>query len=218
MKLSLFRALRIAAPVALLAGMLCLFSGCESGSPGGSATPPTTQGATPGQSGGDAGSKGLEVDRLRVGSGITIYFSDVPSGMPPSIETRIRQDGTITLPLGVTVTAAGKLTGDLEQEIQKAYVPKYYVRMTVSVKAEERVFFVGGYVKAPGRFAYTSEMTVLKAIKVGGDFSEFGNKKKVELIRADKSKFIIDCKKAQKDPKLDLEVLPGDTIYVPQRW
>ena len=218
MKLSLFRALRIAAPAALLAGMLCLFSGCEMGTPSAPTPPAVTQGSNPGQPGGEAGGKGLEVDRLRVGSGITVYFSDVPSGMPPSIETRIRQDGTITLPLGVNVTAAGKLTGDLEQEIQKAYVPKYYVRMTVSVKAEERVFFVGGYVKAPGRFAYTSEMTVLKAIKVGGDFSEFGNKKKVELIRADKSKFVIDCKKAQKDPKLDLEVLPGDTIYVPQRW
>lgn len=216
MKLSLFRALRITCPAALLAGMLCLFSGCEMGSPSGGTTPPVTE--KPSQPGGGTGSEALSADKLRVGSGITIYFSDVPSGMPPSIETRIRQDGTITLPLGVNVTAAGKLTGDLEQEIQKAYVPKYYVRMTVSVKAEERVFFVGGYVKAPGRFAYTSEMTVLKAIKVGGDFSEFGNKKKVELIRADKSKFIIDCKKAQKDPKLDLEVLPGDTIYVPQRW
>ena len=31
------------------------------------------------------------------------------------------------------------------------YVPKYYVRLTVTVKSGDRVYYVGGEVKMPGR-------------------------------------------------------------------
>jgi len=157
------------------------------------------------------------IDLLRVGDKLTIALTDIPTPYT-GLEQRVREDGTITLPLGVSVIAAGKKAGDLEREIQKEYVPKFFVRLTVTVKPEERVFYVGGYVRAPGRYVFAGEMSVLGAIKVAGDITEYGNRRKVELTRADKSKKeIIDCKKAQKTPTLDLPIYPNDSIYVPQR-
>jgi len=39
----------------------------------------------------------------------------------------------------------------------------------------------------------------------------------VILTRQDGTIYKVDCNKALKDPKLDLEVLPGDKIFVDKR-
>jgi polysaccharide export outer membrane protein len=158
----------------------------------------------------------MGIDILRVDDKLTLALTDIPAPYV-GLEVRIRADGTITLPLGVTLTAAGKRTGDLEREIVGAYVPKYFVRLTANVKTEDRVFYVGGYVRAPGRYVFAGEMTVLGAIKVAGDFTEYANQRKVELTRSDKTKKVLDCKKIRRNPKLDPAIYPGDSIYVPQR-
>ncbi len=154
-------------------------------------------------------------DILHSGDQITVTFQDVPNYQP--MEIRIRDDGQISLPLGVSLAAAGKKVGELEKAIHDAYVPTYFVRLTVTVRPAERAIFVGGYVRAPGRYAYTPQMSVLKAIKVAGDFTEYANKRRVELTRGDGSHVVIDCVKARRRPELDLPVFPGDSIWVPQR-
>jgi protein involved in polysaccharide export with SLBB domain len=61
-------------------------------------------------------------------------------------------------------------------------------------------------------------MTVLKAIQAAGDFTDFGKKSKVEVIRANGHKEKpVDCYKAIKNPKLDLPIFPGDQVIVPRR-
>ncbi len=65
-------------------------------------------------------------------------------------EETIKEDGTITLPLIGSVYAVGKTAGELQNEIYTNYVPKYYVRLTVTVKSGDRVYYVGGEVKSPG--------------------------------------------------------------------
>jgi protein involved in polysaccharide export with SLBB domain len=201
-----------------LAGVILLLCGCESlsGPPGGTGTAPNESAtAVSAQPVGDAGGGGI--DELRVGDRITVTFSDIP-GAPPPIEQKIREDGKIVLILGLEVTAAGKKAGDLAQEIKEAYVPKYFKRLTVNVKPEERVIYVGGQVRAPNRYIHVGEMTVLRAIKVAGDFTDYAKKTDVQVIRADGSKFKINCKKALKDPKFDVPIYPGDAIHVPQRF
>ncbi len=84
--------------------------------------------------------------------------------------------------------AAGKRAGDLETEIVALYVPKYYLHLTVSVKPEGRFVYVGGQVRKPDRYPHEGNMTVLKAIKMAGDFTDYANKRKVPLTRADKEK------------------------------
>jgi len=153
---------------------------------------------------------------LRVGDMTTITFSDLPQQMPKH-EERIREDGKITLPFNITVQAAGKTAGQLQEDIRKEYVPKYYNYLTVTVKAEERFYYVGGEVKVAGRIQYLGDMTVLRAIDTAGGFTDFANRKNIELIRATGEKIAINWFKAVKDPSLDRAVYANDRVLVHKR-
>ena len=96
-------------------------------------------------------------------------------------------------------------------------MPKYYVRLTVTVSSPQRVFYVGGEVKQPGRQLYVGETTVTKAIQAAGDFTDFANRNKVWLIRSNGERIKVNCIKALQDPTLDPPVYPGDQIQVPRR-
>jgi protein involved in polysaccharide export with SLBB domain len=149
-----------------------------------------------------------------------IMLSDLPGPQPLlPIEDQVKEDGSITLIQNQTFTAAGKKRGDLEKEIRQRYVPDYYRTMTVSVRhqRETQFYYVRGDVKAPGRQVYISRLHVLGAIASAGDFTDFGNKRKVQLTRADGRIYTINCVKAKGNPYLDLEVYPGDTIFIPRR-
>lgn len=155
---------------------------------------------------------------FRPGEKLMIDFADSP-GMPGTWLQTVREDGTITLPLNQTIIAADKKKGQIEQEIHALYVPKILRRLTVNVRAEERFFFVRGEVKQPGQRPHTGSMTALKAISSAGDFTDFANKKRVEVIRADGGKLTLNAAKALENPQeLDIPVYPGDTVYVHRRF
>ncbi len=154
---------------------------------------------------------------IQVGDLLTVTFSDLPAPGLPEFKGRVGEDGNITLPLNITIKAAGKTPGQLQQEIRAAYVPRYYVNLTITVKTEDRFFFVGGEVRNPQRLPYFAQITVLRAIQAAGDFTDFANRKKVQLIRSNGQKHIINCLDAQKKPALDLQVFPNDTINVPRK-
>jgi len=157
------------------------------------------------------------IDILRVGDTLRITFSDLPIVQLPE-EQRIKDDGSITLMQNESFQAAGKTRGSLEKEIRERYVPQYFRNMTVSVsqKNETQFYFVGGEVRAPNRQVFISRTTVLKAIASAGGFTDFARKTKIKLTRVDGRIFIINGKKALVDPRLDLEVFPGDKIDVPR--
>jgi protein involved in polysaccharide export with SLBB domain len=152
---------------------------------------------------------------FRVGDSLNIIFSDTPVAIAPFRE-RVKEDGTITLIHNKTFTVLGKTRGQLEKEIRARYVPATYVNLTVTVEQPERLYWIGGEVKRPDRYAYLPNTTVLKAIQSAGDFTDFANKKKVKVTRADGRESVIDCIKAQRNPRYDLQVLPGDRIHVPR--
>jgi polysaccharide export outer membrane protein len=162
---------------------------------------------------------GPEVEVLGVGGSLTITLMDTPTPIP-TFEGKIKEDGTITLTLNQTFKADGKTPGDLEKDIRERYVPKYFKYMTVSVKQEASTlwYYVDGEVKSPSRQIYSTRITVLKAIASASGFTDFANKKKVRLTRADGRTQIVNCVKARDNPSVDLEVYPGDKIYVPRRF
>jgi polysaccharide export outer membrane protein len=155
-------------------------------------------------------------DRFAKGDLVTVKFSGNSQEILPH-EERIKDDGTLTLPLIGAVEAAGKKPGELQKEIHDRYVPDYYKRLTVVVTGEQRVYSVGGQVKLPGRQSYIGATTVTKAIQSAGDFTDFAAKRRVKLTRADGTTITVDCKKAASDPSIDLPVFPGDKIDVPMR-
>lgn len=157
------------------------------------------------------------VELIRPGDLLTVTFSDLPPPGLADFKDRVKDDGSIMLHLGVKIQAAGKTTGQLQQTIEASYVPRYFRRVTISVKNEERFFFVGGEVRSPTRQLYASGITVLQAIDSAGGFTEFANKKKVTLRRVNGQQYVINCVKALQDHTLDLPVYPGDSINVPKR-
>lgn len=156
-------------------------------------------------------------DEIRIGDTLTINLLDIPD---PLIDKQfvVRSDGTVNLPYVGSVEAAKKKFGQFEREVQQAYIDKKIFRqVTVVAKPGDRFYSVGGEVKAPGRQIYTGQTTALRAIVTCGDFTEFANRKKVEIIRSSGEREIMDCDKARENPtKYDRQICPGDAIFVPR--
>jgi len=210
--------------VLLVVGLF--LAGCKSGTEEASfAQLPGYAGAASAQGGTNSNASAAKplgndtMDAIRAGDTLRINLSDLPIIVQSPIEERVKDDGTITLLENQTFTAAGKTRGQLEKEIHDRYVPDYYKKMTVSVlpKSETQFYFVGGEVKLPNREVYLSRTTVLKAITSAGGFTDFAWKGNVTLTRVDGRTVKVNCNKAQQDPRLDLEVFPGDKIWVPRR-
>jgi len=158
-----------------------------------------------------------KVPRLHIGDSVTITFSGLPEELSAQ-EKPIKEDGTITLPDIGRIKAAGKTIGELEDAIHDLYVPKIYTHLNVTVKtSNDRVYYVRGEVKSPGRMIYTGPITVSKAITSAGDFTDFSNRGKVTLTRANGERFKLDLDRilAGEDP--DPPVFPGDQIEVGRR-
>lgn len=159
-----------------------------------------------------------QVARLHVGDTITIILSGPPDEQLAPLEKPIKEDGTITLPDIGRIKAAGKTPGELEDAIHDLYVPKIYTHLNVTVKTSgDRVYYVRGEVKAPGRMIYAGSITVSKAITSAGDVTDFADLGDITLTRANGQRFDLSLKRilAGKDP--DPPVYPGDQIEVGRR-
>jgi len=202
-------------------GLGCVFAlvGCES--PGGPSGSDSTGGA--GQVGADASTTSAAAqaergkdDVLRVNDLLIITFTGLSNPLPRH-EERIKADGTTTpSTLFPPVQAAGKSPLALQRELQEQY-NKFYRNLTVTVTTEGRYFYVAGEVKLPNRYTYVGETTILSAIATASHFTDFANRRRVQLTRASGQRITIDCVKALRDRKLDLPVFPGDKIDVPRR-
>lgn len=155
--------------------------------------------------------------RIRKGDKLKIDFFEAPS-MPPSWEQVVREDGTIALPMTLVMTAEGKTKRELADDIHKVYVPKYFKRMSVNIKSDDRYYFVTGEVKTPGVKAHPGELTVTKAIGAAGDFTDFAQKKKIQVFRANGEKIRVNWNEAAEHPERDIPVYPGDRVHVPRRF
>jgi protein involved in polysaccharide export with SLBB domain len=153
------------------------------------------------------------LDPIRIGEALSIEFLDINPSQ--KIEQTVQEDGTISLILGQKLIAAGKTATELQDAIHDLYVPKLFHRVTVNIKRDNRFYFVGGEVKNPGRFIYSGEMTVIKAIQSAGDFTIYAAKKRIQINRADGKVEKVNFWDALKNPKKDLPIYPGDRIIVP---
>ena len=86
---------------------------------------------------------------------------------------------------------------------------------------EKEVFYIRGEVTKPGAYLLESGMTVLKAISLAGGFTQFANRKQVDVLRAGgsgvQSKSRVNVKAIEDGKKEDPPIRPNDTIIVPRR-
>jgi polysaccharide export outer membrane protein len=161
----------------------------------------------------DSGTNPVSVARSVIGDTLVINFTGTPDPLPVHEEI-IKEDGKITLPDIGSVAAAGRTSGELQAIIHDAYVPKYYTRLTVTVKTGDRLFYVRGELKNPGRQMYTGPITLSKAIATAGDFTETAKLNNVVLTRAGGQRYTVDCRAIIAGKKRDPDIYPGDIIEV----
>lgn len=181
---------------------LCLaLTGCGTTPPNGApATPPASR----------------TESHLRSGDQLTVRLDTGGSreqAAQPPLELVVDENGEVSLPLIGRVAAAGSTPSELAERIQANYVPRYYVRCTATILPTIRFFYVGGEVRAPGRYNWTEDVTLLKAINTAGGFTDFANRRKVELARG-KNKQNEDIDDIRQHPDKDVPIQPGDSIYV----
>jgi len=155
---------------------------------------------------------------FQIGDTVTVDLTGTPLTIP-QVNLVLSGAGTISLPLLETnIPAIGKTPRELEKIIHDLYVPSQFTHIGVVVTPGPRYFYVSGQINnsGQGKQLYTGKTTVLKAIAAAGGFNPFAARKRVQLIRQDGTVIIVDCVKALKDPKLDIEVLPNDSIFVDQ--
>jgi polysaccharide export outer membrane protein len=152
-----------------------------------------------------------------VGDTVTVTLSGLPADeLPPPPGPPIQDDGPINLPaIAVPIQAAGKTPSELEDAINKLYVPQIYTHINVTViSSGDRLYFVRGEVKIPGRVLYTGPVTVTKGIASAGDFTDFADRKHVVLERSDGKRYMLNCNRIFRGEDPDPPVYPGDQIVV----
>lgn len=129
-------------------------------------------------------------------------------------------EGYINLPHIGKVRAAGLGQAQLQRAVEAAYRSgEIYTNPTITVTVPTTLRFVNvsGDVRQPRRVEYTSDLTVLGAISAAGGFTDYADQRKVRVMRGGRVQ-IVDIKAVRSNPSLDIRLLPGDQIEVPQSF
>jgi len=125
----------------------------------------------------------------------------------------VGQVGNIAVPLIGNVRARNRTTTQLARAIA-ARLARDFVRdpeVTVDV-AQNRPFFILGEVRLPGQYPYVSGMTVETAVAIAGGYTERASERSFRITR--RINGLVD----QIEAPSDYTLLPGDTVYVCERF
>lgn len=159
---------------------------------------------------------------FRVGDTMELRIGGVPSEETQLITGSYTVDGEgfINLPHIGKIRAAGLSQAELQRSVEAAYRGgEIYTNpsITIAVPTVARFVNVSGDVRQPRRVEYTTDLTVLGAISAAGGFTDYADQRKVRLLRG-KEVRMIDVKAVRSNPSLDIVLLPGDQIEVPQSF
>jgi polysaccharide export outer membrane protein len=133
---------------------------------------------------------------------------------------RVEMDGSIDYPFIGKVYVAGLTLSEVARKIELA-ASKYVDQSSAIVKLLNDNITIMGEVRTPGRFLMNSEeISILEALSLAGDLTDYANRKKIRLIRKDgdiPQMLIIDTtdERIMYSPYFYLK--PGDIIYAEPR-
>jgi len=153
------------------------------------------------------------VGEYKLGKGDTVIIH--LKGIEPSdsVEDIVDANGMITLPLIDEVQAAGRTTREIESAIKARYVPDYYRSINITLLVPTKTYYVEGKVQDPGKYPIRGVVRVMQAIAEAGGVDEFAHPSKVTVTRGGQV-VTLDRKAMAKNPRLDVELAPGDRVYV----
>jgi len=130
----------------------------------------------------------------------------------------VRPDGKINLLLVGEIDASETTPVELEARIVKAYqvVLKNPIVSLQVQKVESKRYLLSGEVNKAGAFPLVRPMTVLEALTIAGGIREFGNGKKIVIMRGtERLKFNFNEVIKGKKLEQNIQLQPGDHIVVP---
>jgi polysaccharide export outer membrane protein len=157
--------------------------------------------------------KEARLDRYRLDTGdqvrVTAYEFDALSQT-----YTVNDSGAISVPLLGPVLTRGRTTEELERSIEAELSKGLQKNPSVSAQIERfRPFFILGEVKEPGQYPYVPGITVLSAVATAGGYTYRAQTGQVSITRPSETGAAMEGRAATTTP-----VLPGDTIYVFERW
>ncbi len=167
-------------------------------------------------------------DGYRINGGdllhISVYGEQNLEGDVP-----VQPDGGIAFPLVGNLNARGMTLKELQSRIatnlrESQYFPNITDNeVTVSmVKATGNSVSVVGQVKAPGTFAYDTQLDVMQALSLAGGLTPFASKSKIKILRRDQTgtqtAILFDYSDVEDGEHLEKNILlrGGDVVVVPQ--
>lgn len=158
--------------------------------------------------------------RVNLAPGDVIRLSFTGAG-ELSQSQKIRADGKLSLPLIGEVSASGKTIPQLRSELISLYSAQLKNSdIVITLESGVTQVFISGSVGRPGKLTFDRPTTILQALTEAGGINQFGNPRRVQVIRLIKGE--------EKTQVLDLRptlagkttrpfyVRDGDIISVPQ--
>jgi len=139
---------------------------------------------------------------------IVVFGEDNLSG-----QFAVSGDGRISFPLIGDIQASGRTVEDVQDEITSALKGRYLKDPRVSAEMLTfRPYYIYGEVNRPGEFPYTDGISAVNAIAAAGGYTYRANEHIIFLKRSNER----TERKVHLSPELQVE--PGDTIRVPERY
>ena len=167
-------------------------------------------------------------DGYRINGGDLLHIS-VYGEQNLDKDVPVQPDGGIAFPLVGNLNARGMTLKELQGKIaanlrESQYFPNLTDNeVTVSmVKATGNSVSVVGQVKAPGTFAYDTQLDVMQALSLAGGLTPFASKSKIKILRRDhagtQTAILFDYSEVEDGEQLDKNILlrGGDVVVVPQ--
>ena len=138
------------------------------------------------------------------------------------LETLVRPDGRISMPLVGDVQASGRSVSDVQGEIVErieVYIPDAVA--TVMIRAiEGNKAFVVGKVNRPGPILMTSDTNVMQALSIAGGTAQFANLDDIVILRGQGSNqtaipFNYDEVERGQNLSQNVTLQVGDVVVVP---
>ncbi len=153
---------------------------------------------------------------------VTLFDIQDKNGLPRIIQARVSTSGHVTLPYVGKIKALGATPHDFEEHLTSEFMR--FIRepqITVFVR-EYRSYQISvvGYVENPGIYELKGRRTLLEGLAMAGGLNEDAGRK-VRLTRQLESEvetILLDLERIARegDLSLNLALLPGDVISVPQ--
>lgn len=118
-----------------------------------------------------------ELFNMNVGPGGLTQESAALSGY------NVDGSGKIEIPFVGKITASGRTLSEIKVELDSVF-KNFVTDAAISIRLVNNFVSVIGEVRAPGRYTLTKDrISIFEALSMAGDISEYGNHKKVQLIR-----------------------------------